>query len=99
MKTVMLHMKIPEDLAEAAEGKDLKTEVSAALRDRWFPAERHPSLNPLDDYLQNLAVAEAAKYPTYGSIPAEQKQPVPELDPMSYESRMRGYEQHNMVRR
>jgi hypothetical protein len=73
MKTVMLHMKLPDDLAEVAEGKDLKAEVSAALRSRWFIEEREPSLKPLDDYLQNLALAEAAEYPTYGSIPTEQK--------------------------
>lgn len=67
MKTVMLHMKMPDDLAEACEGKDLKAEVSAALRTRWFAEDfEHDAL-----HLGKVPVDPV--YPTYGSIPAEQK--------------------------
>lgn len=69
MKTVMLHMKLPEDLAEACEGKDLKAEVSAALRDRWF----HPLKTYGEIREEILDHASAVPLLTYGSIPAEQK--------------------------
>lgn len=74
MKTVMLHMKLPDDLAEAAAGKDLKVEVSSALRARWFGVDvgifnpEHPAMA---DEVLNVG---DSLYPTYGSIPAEQKQ-------------------------
>lgn len=77
MKTVMLHMKLPDDLAEACEGKDLKAEVSAALRDRWFHSVG--SVKEFVDSRMEIATKHldaeiiAERYPTYGSIPAEQK--------------------------
>jgi hypothetical protein len=76
MKTVMLHMKMPDDLAEACEGKDLKAEVSAALRARWFQTMRvtlsEVGTFPSGESLEEMIVT-GDVYPTYGSIPAETK--------------------------
>lgn len=72
MKTVMLHMKLPDDLAEAAAGKDLKAEVSAALRDRWFPSRGWSTTSYKREDTEYLVVS-VDIFPTYGSIPAEQK--------------------------
>lgn len=99
MKTVMLHMKLPDDLAEVADGKDLKAEVSAALRSRWFSGAKKEDTFPMcvecsgtyahhedcskitEDQrpfmirkMDRNTWMEEPSFPTYGSIPAEQKQ-------------------------
>ena len=71
MKPVIVHLKLPDDLSakvrELAGDGDVKAVILAALRGQLMP----PSLDGL--LARPGDEVSVPIYPTYGSIPAEQK--------------------------
>lgn len=78
VKPVIVHLKLPDDLSEKLRNlashcipggePSFKPLIVSALRKHWL--QKEPEIVILDT-ISNLELAEI--YPTYGSIPAEQK--------------------------
>jgi hypothetical protein len=68
MKPVIVHLKLPDDLGakarELAGERPVRDVILEALRAHWFPL----TADSLPDNLENMP-----DFPTYGSIPSEQK--------------------------
>jgi hypothetical protein len=76
MKSVIVHLKLPEDLSakvlELAGDGSTKDCIVEALRNHWFPAKVEPE-NLDFDILHHGKEPSDPIYQVWGSIPAEQK--------------------------
>jgi hypothetical protein len=74
MKAVMIHMKLPDDLAEKAlelaGNRTMKDFILDALREKCFPRF---DVEALPSEMVEVSNSDRFSYPTYGSIPSERK--------------------------
>jgi hypothetical protein len=74
MKPVIVHLKLPDDLSakarELAGKRPVRDVILEALREQWMPKL---SDDERDDREEQEMRGMADSYPTYGSIPSEQK--------------------------